>query len=90
MKHDITEFVSRCLTCQKLKADHHRSQGLLHPLLILELKGESISIDFVCGFPRTPKGKSMIFVIVDRLTKSTHFILMKNTCSKHQVAMAYK
>ena len=78
MKKDIANFVAKCLTCQKVKIDHRRPQGLLHPLPIPEWKWESISMDFVCGLPRTTKGNNMIWVMVDRLTKSAHFISMKD------------
>jgi hypothetical protein len=47
-------------------------------------------MDFVCGLPRTPKGNNMIWVIVDRLTKSAHFVPMKDTWNKNQLALAYR
>ena len=79
MKREVAEFVSRCLTCQKVKSEHKRPQGKLQPLEIPEWKWESISMDFVCGLPRTPKKNNTIWVIVDRLTKSAHFVAMKDT-----------
>ena len=88
MKKDVANFVAKCLTCQKVKIDHRRPQGLLHPLPIPEWKWETISMDFVCGLPRTTKGNNMIWVVVDRLTKSAHFIPMKDTWNKHQLALA--
>lgn len=84
MKFDVVEFVSICLTCQKVKTDHPRPQGLLHQLHIPERKWKSIFMDFLCGFLRKPKGNNMILVIVERLKKVAHFITMKDTWSKHQ------
>ena len=90
MKKDVANCVAKCLTCQKVKIDHRRPQGSLHSLFILEWKRESISMDFMCGLPRTTKGNNMIWVIVDRLTKSAHFIPMKDTWNKHQLGLAYR
>ena len=47
-------------------------------------------MDFICGFPRTFKDNNIIWVIVDRLTKLDHFVPMKDTWGKHQLAMAYR
>lgn len=90
MKREVAEFVSRCLICQKVKSEHKRPQGLVQPLDIPEWKWESISMDFIVGLPRTQKGNNMIWVIVDRLTKAAHFIPMKDTWTKKQLAIAYR
>ena len=74
MKRDIAEFVSQCLVCQKVKIEHQKPSGQLQPLEIPEWKWESISMDFVIGLPRTSSGYDSIWVIVNRLTKSAHFI----------------
>jgi len=74
MKREIAEYVSRCLTCQKVKIEHQRPGGLLQPLEIPQGKWESISMDFIMALPRTSSGKNVIWVIVDRLTKVSHFI----------------
>ena len=74
MKREIAEYVSRCLTCQKVKSEHQRPSGLLQPLEIPEWKWEHITMDFVVGLPATRKGYDAIWVIVDRLTKSAHFL----------------
>ena len=60
MKKDVVEYVSKCLTCQQVKAKHQRPGGLLQPLEILEWKWEKITMDFVSGLPRTPKGHDSI------------------------------
>ena len=77
MKNDVADFVSRCLVCQQVKAEHQRPAGLHQNIEIPEWKWERITMDFVTGLPRTPKGFDSIWVIVDRLTKSAHFLPMK-------------
>ncbi|GKB63452.1 putative reverse transcriptase domain-containing protein [Tanacetum coccineum] len=76
MKKDIAEFVSKCLTCLKVKAEHQRPSGLLQQLEILVWKWEGITIDCVTKLPRTSSGHDIIWVIMDRLTKSTYFLLV--------------
>jgi hypothetical protein len=73
-----TEYVASCDTCQRLKAEHQRPAGLLQPLAIPQWKWDDINMDFVVGLPRTQKGNDSIWVIVDRLTKVAHFLLVKN------------
>ncbi|GKB82270.1 reverse transcriptase domain-containing protein, partial [Tanacetum coccineum] len=77
MKKDIAEYVSKCLTCLKVKAEHQRPSGLLEKLEIPVWKWEGIAMDFVTKLPRTSIGHDTIWVIVDRLTKSAHFLPMR-------------
>ncbi|XP_070014647.1 uncharacterized protein [Nicotiana sylvestris] len=79
MKKDVANFVSSCLTCQQVKAKHHRPAGLLQQIKIPEWKWERITMDFVTGLPRTLRGYDSVWVIVDRLTKSAHFLPVKTT-----------
>lgn len=65
MKRKIVDFVSKCLTCQFVKAEHQRPARLLQPLEILEWKWEHISMDFVSWLPNTRKGFNSVWVIVD-------------------------
>jgi hypothetical protein len=74
MKKDIIHYISTCLTYQRVKAKHKKSAGLLQPLIIPEWKWEKVTIDFVTGLPTSETKKDAIWVIVDRLTKSAHFI----------------
>jgi len=74
MKNYIPTYVFKCLVCQKVMEEHQRSAGLLHPLEILQWKWEKIDMDFMIGLPRTPKGHDVIWVVIDRLNKSAHFI----------------
>ena len=89
MRRDIAEFVSRCLTCQQVKIEHQRPSGLLQPLPIAEWKWEHITMDFVSGLPRSPKGNDAVWVIVDRLTKSAHFVPMRMTDSVDKLSRLY-
>ncbi|GAU37549.1 hypothetical protein TSUD_369970 [Trifolium subterraneum] len=77
MKKEIAGYVYACLVCQKSKIEHQKPSGLLQPLFIPEWKWDSIAIDFVGGLPKTAKGNEVIWVVVDRLTKSAHFIDIK-------------
>ena len=79
MKRDIAEYVSKCITYQQVKAEHQKPSGLLQPLPIPEWKWEHISMDFVVGLPRSQQNHDAIWVIVDRLTKSAHFIAYSMT-----------
>ena len=73
MKRDLIDYVSKCLTCQQVKAEHQVPSGLLNPILIPQWKWDSIAMDFVTGLPLTQRKHDYVWVIVDRLTKSTHF-----------------
>ena len=79
MRVDIAKYVASCGICQKVKPEHQRPPGLLKPLEITMWKWENITMDFVVGLPRSPKGKDAIWVVIDRLTKVAHFIPMKTT-----------
>ncbi|GKV06387.1 hypothetical protein SLEP1_g18287 [Rubroshorea leprosula] len=89
MKREIARFVSQCLTCQKVKAEHQRLPGKLQLLPIPQWKWENITMDFVTGLPRTLKGNDSIWVIVDRLTKSAHFLPYRTGTSIEKLASMY-
>jgi hypothetical protein len=74
LKRDVVAHVAKCDVCQRVKAEHQRLAGPLHPLKIPKWKWEEIGMDFIVGLPRTPAGYDSIWVIVDRLTKVAHFI----------------
>jgi hypothetical protein len=86
LKRDVAAHVAMCDVCQRVKAEHQRPAGLLHPLKIPEWKWEEIGMDFITGLPRTSKGYDSIWVIVDRLTKVAHFIPVKTTYKESQLA----
>jgi hypothetical protein len=74
MKIEIARYVARCDTCRRVKAIHIKVAGPLQSLPIPTWKWEDISMDFIVGLPRTAKGYDSIWVIIDRLTKITHFL----------------
>ena len=86
---DVTEFVSKCLTCHQVKAEHQKPSKKLHPLPIPEWKWERITIDFVTGLPRSNDGYDSIWVIVNELTKSAHFLPVKATYPVAKLAKLY-
>lgn len=73
MKKDIKEFVFNCVTCQQQKYETLALAGLLQPLPIPSRVWTDISKDFIVGLPPC-KGKSVIWVVVDRLSKYSHFL----------------
>nr|GEW05679.1 putative reverse transcriptase domain-containing protein [Tanacetum cinerariifolium] len=74
MKANIATYVSKCLTCARVKAEHQRPLGLLVQLAIPEWKWDNITMDFITKLPMSSQGFDIIWVIVDRLTKSAHFL----------------
>ncbi|KAJ9544160.1 hypothetical protein OSB04_023867 [Centaurea solstitialis] len=89
IKQDIATYVRKCLTCARIKAEHQKPSGLLQQPEIPEWKWERISMDFVTKLPRTKKGHDSIWVIVDRLTKSAHFLPIRETYSINRLAKLY-
>ena len=89
IKKDVAQYVASCLTCQQVKFEHQRPTGLLQELPLPEWKWERITMDFVVGLPKTQKGHDSIWVIVDRLTKSAHFLAVKTTYTVAQYAQMY-
>ncbi|GJS84953.1 reverse transcriptase domain-containing protein [Tanacetum coccineum] len=89
MKKDIAEYVSKCLTCLKVKAEHQRPSGLLQQPEIPVWKWEGIAMDFVTKLPRTSSGHDTIWVIMDRLTKSAHFLPMREDYKMERLARLY-
>ncbi|GJX00677.1 putative reverse transcriptase domain-containing protein [Tanacetum coccineum] len=89
MKKDIAKYVSRCLTCLKVKTEYQRPSGLLQQPEIPIWKWEGITMDFVTKLPRTSNGHDTIWVIVDRLTKSAHFLPMREDYKMERLARLY-
>jgi hypothetical protein len=74
MKHEVACYVFECDTCRKVKADYMKPGGLLQPLSIPKWKWNDISMDLIVGLPLTVRKFDSIWVIVDQLSKSAHFI----------------
>ena len=89
MKRHVGDFVRRCLTCQQVKAEHQKPAGLLQPLEVVEWKWKHVTMDFVTHFPRTPQRHDAVWVIVDRLKKSAHFLAVRMTFSLERFCRLY-
>ncbi|KAD4982231.1 hypothetical protein E3N88_18902 [Mikania micrantha] len=86
MKRDIAKYVENCLTCLQVKAEHQKPYGKLQPLEIPMWKWEHITMDLITKLSKTRKGYDAIWVIVDRLTKSAHFIPIRESYSSEKMA----
>ncbi|GJW59711.1 putative reverse transcriptase domain-containing protein [Tanacetum coccineum] len=89
MKADITTYVSKCLTCAKVKTEHQRPSGLLVQPVIPEWKWDNITMDFITKLPKLSQGFDTIWVIVDRLTKSAHFLPIRENDPLDKLARLY-
>ena len=89
MKRHVGDFVRRCLTCQQIKAEHQRPAGLLQLLEVEEWKWEHITMDFVTHLPRTSRNHDALWVIMDRLTKSAHFLVVRMTFTLEEFCKLY-
>nr|GEX44250.1 reverse transcriptase domain-containing protein [Tanacetum cinerariifolium] len=88
-RDEIATYVSKCLTCAKVKAECQKLSGLLVQPVIPVWKWETITMDFITKFPKTSTGQDIIWVIVDRLTKSAHFFPMKEIDSMEKLTRQY-
>ncbi|GJW84377.1 putative reverse transcriptase domain-containing protein [Tanacetum coccineum] len=89
MKAEIATYISKCLTCAKVMAECQKPSGWLVQPVIPVWKLENITMDFVTKLPKTSTGQDTIWVIVDRLTKSAHFLPMKETDSMEKLMRQY-
>ncbi|WMV13559.1 hypothetical protein MTR67_006944, partial [Solanum verrucosum] len=89
IKRDIENFGARCSNCQQVKVKHQGPGGLTQDIETSTWKWEEVNMDFVVGLPRTRRQHDSIWVIVDRLTKSTHFLPVKVSYSVEYYAKLY-
>jgi hypothetical protein len=89
MKREIAKYLSECDTCQRIKASHLKAAGPLQPLPIPSWKWEDICMDFIVGLPNTSRHHDSIWVIVDRLTKTAHFLPVHTTHKTEKYAEIY-
>ena len=73
----------------RIKAGHQRSTGTLQPLPIPGWKWDTVSMDFITGFPKTQKGNDAIFVVIDQLSKVAHFLPIRESINASQLADLY-
>lgn len=89
MKSKISTYVSKCITCSKVMGGHHMPSGLLQQAEIPEWKWELITMHFITKLPRMPCGYNTIQVVVVRLTKSAHFIPIKEMDKMEKLIRTY-
>ncbi|GJS70801.1 putative reverse transcriptase domain-containing protein [Tanacetum coccineum] len=90
MKADIATYVSKRLTCARVKAEHKRPSGLLVQPAIPKWKWDNITIDFITKLPKSSHGFDTIWVIVDRLTKSAHFLPIRENDPLDKLARSFQ
>ena len=89
MKKYVSEFVTTCMVCQKVKAKHQVPSGLLQPIKIPEWKWDRITLDFVVELLVKGTKHDSVWVVVDRLTKSTHFLPVRTDYSLDKLEELY-
>ena len=89
VKKDIAGYVSKCLTCHQVKAEHQVLSGLLNPIPVPQWKWDNITMDFVSSFPLTQMKHDSVWVIVDRLIKFAHFLPVQLDYSMDWLAKLY-
>ena len=89
MKREIASYVSKCITCSKVKAEYQKPSGLLQQPEIPQWKWERIAMDFITKLPRTSSGYDTIWVIVDLLKKSAHFLPIRESYKIGKLSRIY-
>ena len=89
MKRDVSKFVTKCLVCQKVKAEHQVPSGLLQPIRIPEWKWDRITMDFVVGLLLIGRKHNSVWVVIDRLTKSAYFLPLRTDNSIDKLTELY-
>ena len=85
----MVSFVAKCMACQQVKVENMRPGGLYQDIELPLWKWEVINIDFIIGIPRSQNQFDYIWVIIDRMTKSTHFQLVRTNFSVEDYANLY-
>lgn len=88
LKTEVLEWIQKCDVCHRSKSGGGPYPGLLQPLPILEQAWTHITMDFIEGLP-TSQGKKVIFVVVDRLTKYSHFLPLSHPYTAQSVAKVF-
>lgn len=88
MNKDIQSYIQSCSVCQQCKYETVASPGLEQPLPIPTAVWSDISMDFIDGLPN-PFGKTVILVVVDRLSKAAHFMALSHPYTAASVTQAF-
>jgi transposase InsO family protein len=89
MKTDVALFVARCQVCQQVRIEHQKPGGMTRSLPDPVWKWTDITMDFVTGLRRDVRGFDAIWVVVDRLTKTAHFIPIQETWPVSDLVRAF-
>ena len=89
MKKDIVKHVAKCNNCQHFKVEHLIPGGVTQFFEVLTWKCDIINIDFEVGLLKTRRQIHSIWVIVDMMIKSSHFIDVKSTDRAEDYARLY-
>jgi hypothetical protein len=89
MKKDVGDYIARCIECQRVNDNNRHPVGLLHPLPILDKKWEVIKINFITKFPKIARQHDSIMVLVDKLSKASHFVHVKTIHMTTNIAKIY-
>jgi hypothetical protein len=88
LKKYVEDFVTQCEVCQRAKGEHYKYPGLLAPLSIPSMAWSFLIMDFVEGLPKSAN-KNVILVVVDRLTKYAHFMVLAHPFTAQTVAQLF-
>ncbi|GKC26041.1 putative reverse transcriptase domain-containing protein [Tanacetum coccineum] len=89
MKAEISTYVRKCMTCTKVKAEYQKPIRFVGSTHNPNMEMGELTMDFVNKLPKTTSGQDTIWVIIDRLTKSAHFLPMKETDSMEKLTRQY-
>jgi len=89
MKNDVASYIARCMECQRVKVEHRHPARFLLPLRISEWKWEVVTIDFITKLPRSSRQHDSIMVVVEKLIKYAHFVLVKSTHKEANIEEIY-
>jgi hypothetical protein len=88
MKPNVLNFFLECDVCQCNKGETVKSPGTLQPLLIPPAIWRDISMDFIVGLPKSGN-KSIIMVVVDRISKYAHLCALQHPFIASTVAQCF-
>jgi len=89
LKKEVTNYISRCIECDKVKTGHKHPMGPLQPFPIPKWKWEVVMVYFIINLPKTVKQHDSIMVVVEKLTKATYFIHVKKTHKEENITEIY-
>ena len=89
MKRDMADFVSKCPNCQQVNVEHQKPGGMTQEINFPTVKWDVIHINFITGLPRTRSQHDSIWVIVDKMIKTSRFLVVKTTYSLEDYTSLY-